>query len=263
LRSRLGELGLREPQASLVVPLGGEGGTLVLHRHEAGVFDKRELSLAARWGRLLGQALQRQRALERSQQRLVEITRAFVEAHEAQDFAQLGHARRVTAYALALGRVVGLGAAQLQDYFAAMLHDIGKLGAGDFSDDDEQHPQRGANLVASSPALEPAVAAIRAHHERWDGSGFPDGLMGTAIPLLARIVAVADCYDALSSERGQALPLREAEKKLAARAQRDLNPELVLLFVNILRRGKATVDLAELDGELLPFPVVRVPAAAP
>ena len=264
LRSRLGELGLREPQASLVVPLGGEGGALVLHRHVAGVFDKHELSLAARWGKLLGQALQRQRALERSQRSLVEITRAFVEAHEAQDFAQLGHARRVTAYALALGRAVGLGAAQLQDlYFAAMLHDIGKLGASDFSDDDEEHPQRGANLVASSPALEAAVAAIRAHHERWDGSGFPDGLMGTAIPLLARIVAVADCYDALSSERGQALPLREAEKKLTARAQRDLDPELVSLFVNILRRGKATVDLAQLDGELLPFSVASVPATAP
>ena len=84
--------------------------------------------------------------------------------------------------------------------------------------EDEVHPQRGANLIASSPLLSRAARGIRAHHERWDGAGFPQELQGEAIPLLGRIVAVADAFDLLSSERGQALPpARSSANSRAAR----------------------------------------------
>ena len=135
-----------------------------------------------------------------------------------------------------------------------MLHDIGKLGAGlDLSIEDIEHPQRGANMVASAGVLRNAAEGIRAHHENWDGSSFPSALRKEAIPLLGRIVAVADTFDVLSSERGQAMPLREVEKALEARSGRELDPSLVHLFINILRQGKSTSDLARLEESDLPF----------
>lgn len=258
LRAAYGELGLRNATSTVVVPIVGRFlryGALVLHRHAGAAFDDEELRVAARWGSVLGEAQSQAFELRRAKLSLVEFTKAFVQAMEAQDFAQLGHAERVTSYALAVGRALELGSQDLVDlYFAAMLHDIGKLGAGlDLSIEDMEHPQRGANLVASANLLRAAAEGIRAHHENWDGSGFPNGLRKEQIPLVARIVAVADVFDVLSSERGQAMPMREVEKALEARAGRELDPSLVQLFINILRQGKSTTDLARLDDSDLPF----------
>ena len=80
-----------------------------------------------------------------------------------------------------------------------MLHDIGKLGQDMALIEDAGHPERGANLLASASLLVNAISAIRHHHERWDGTGFPNKLKGSEVPLLARIVAVADIFDFLSS----------------------------------------------------------------
>src|SRR5690606_12313797 len=102
---------------------------------------------------------------------------------------------------------------------------------------------------------------IRHHHEAWDGSGFPSGLRREAIPQLARIVAVAATFDVLSSERGQALPLREVEKAREARAGSELDPALVSLFINVLRQGKDTTELAKLQETDLPFYPFRDGAA--
>lgn len=258
LRAQYADLGLRDATSTLVVPVAGRFaayGTLVLHRHGPPAFSEEELKQTARWGSVLGEAQAKESELGRAKLSLVEFTRAFMQAFEAQDFAQLGHAERVTAYALALGRSLEITQPQLSDlYFAAMLHDIGKLGTGlDLGIEDLDHPQRGANMVASAGLLEKAAEAIRHHHENWDGSGFPSGLRKQAIPLAARIVAVADTFDTLSSERGQAMPLREVEKALEARAGSELDPTLVSRFGNILRQGRDTVDLGRLQDSDLPF----------
>jgi HD-GYP domain-containing protein (c-di-GMP phosphodiesterase class II) len=258
-RAQYTELGLRDATATLVVPVSGNFvayGSMVLHRHGSPGFTDDDLKQAARWGALLGEAQSQAHEMTRAKHSLVEFTRAFTQAFEAQDFAQLGHAERVTAYALALGRALGLSSKQQADvYFAAMLHDIGKLGSGlDLRLEDLEHPQRGANMVASAAMLKEAAEGIRHHHEAWDGSGFPSGLRKDGIPLLARIVAVADTFDVLSSERGQALPLRDVEKALEARAGRELDPQLVSLFVgNVLRQGKDTAELGKLQETDLPF----------
>ena len=258
LRATLGDLGLRDAKSSLIVPVEGAEhayGAMLLDRHSAEPFTDDDVKLARRWGSVLGDAQALHLDLWRTRQSLVEFTRAFVEAVEAQDFNQLGHAGRVTAYALAIGRTLGFTREQLADlYFAAMLHDVGKLGSGqDLSIEDNAHPQRGANLVASSPLLADATEGIRTHHEHWDGTGFPLHLRKKDIPLLGRIVAVADTFDLLSSERGQALPIHEVEKGLELRAGRELDPELVQLFINILRQGKSTAELGKLENQDLPF----------
>lgn len=256
-RAALGDLGLRKATSALVVPVRSEEapfGALVVHRHEGEAFRDDDLKRVAQWGEVLGEALGQGEALRTTRLSLVEFAKAFVESFEAQDFTQLGHGARVAAYALALGRTLELPRPQLADlYFAATLHDIGKLGAADMKAEDTHHPARGANLVASSPLMAGAATGIRHHHENWDGSGFPDELAGEAIPLLARIVAVADAFDLLSSERGAALPMHEVEKTLQARAGTELDPELVRVMVNLLRKGKSTAELARVRDSDLPF----------
>lgn len=257
-RAELAGLGLREANSALVAPVVGrfeKYGALVLLRHGQAAFSEEELKLATRWASVLGEAQSQATELRLAKLSLVQFTRAFVHAFEAQDFTQLGHGERVTAYALALARALELPRPALADlYFAAMLHDIGKLGNGmDQSVEDLEHPQRGANMVAGSELLLPAAEAIRHHHEAWDGSGFPDGLRKEAIPLLARIVTVADTFDLLSSERGKALPLREVERALEQKSGVTLDPAIVALLINILRQGRDTQELSHLRDSDLPF----------
>lgn len=256
-RSHLGDLGLREANAALVAPLTFEGqhcGALILHRHSKEPFVDEDVKRAVQWGRVLGGVIGLYGDRRQTLRSLIDFTRTFVEAMEAQDFSQLGHAQRVTSYALSIGRVQGLSRDELKSlYFAAMLHDIGKLGNLNLSDENEDHPARGANMLASSPLLAAAARGVRSHHERWDGTGFPDELATESIPLLGRIVALADTFDFLSSERGQALPMRDVEKALEARARHELDPKLVQTLINLLRQGKSTAELGKLEQEDLPF----------
>jgi HD-GYP domain-containing protein (c-di-GMP phosphodiesterase class II) len=248
------QAGVLEAKSTLLVPVKHEDdyGLLVLQRFD-GKLSENDLNTASQWGTLLATSHELRQRASQAQQSLIEFSKTFMEAIESQDFKQLGHAERVTNYALALGRAKGLSRQDLLDlYFAAMLHDVGKLGSGlDLSIEDPNHPQRGANMLSASSLLETARNAIRAHHEHWDGTGFPHKLMGEKIPLLARIIAVADTFDFLSSERGQALTLNEVEKALTVRANKQLDPELVRLFKEILREGKSTKVLAKLNDDAL------------
>jgi HD-GYP domain-containing protein (c-di-GMP phosphodiesterase class II) len=250
----LTQAGVLEAKATLLAPVKHEEdyGLLVLQRFD-GKLSEQELNTASQWGALLATSHELRERASQAQQSLVEFTKTFMEAVESQDFKQLGHAERVMNYALALGRAKGLSRQALLDlYFAAMLHDVGKLGSGlDLSIEDPNHPQRGANMLSASSLLETARNAVRSHHEHWDGTGFPSKLVGEKIPLLARIVAVADTFDFLSSERGQALTLNEVEKALTLRGGKQLDPELVRLFKEILREGKSTKVLAKLNDDAL------------
>lgn len=250
----LTQAGVLEARSTLLTPVKNEEdyGLLVLQRFD-GKLSENDLNTASQWGTLLATSHELRQRASQAQQSLIEFTKTFMEAIESQDFKQLGHAERVTNYALALGRAKGLSRQDLLDlYFAAMLHDVGKLGSGlDLSIEDPNHPQRGANMLTASTLLEVARNAIRAHHESWDGTGFPGKLMGEKIPLLARIITVADTFDFLSSERGQALTLNDVEKALTIRASKQLDPELVRLFKEILREGKSTKVLAKLNDDAL------------
>ncbi|MDP2760030.1 MAG: HD-GYP domain-containing protein [Sideroxyarcus sp.] len=125
-----------------------------------------------------------------------------------------GHGRRVASYAHAIAGALGLPHEQVNSVReAASLHDIGKIGIPDAIltkpgkltaeefDIIKQHPALGAGIVESIPLLARHAPAVRHHHERFDGSGYPDGLRGSDIPLAARIIAVADAFDAMSSNR--------------------------------------------------------------
>jgi len=143
-----------------------------------------------------------------------EVIVALVEAMEAKDSYTHGHTQRVAGLAVAIGRTLRLSSEELRTLNrASLLHDIGKIGVPDailqkpgrLTADEfgmiREHPLRGFAMVEKVPSLHDALGGIRSHHERLDGSGYPDGLMGDAIPLVARIIAVADTFDALTSPR--------------------------------------------------------------
>jgi HD-GYP domain-containing protein (c-di-GMP phosphodiesterase class II) len=135
-------------------------------------------------------------------------------AVEARDGYTAAHVERVRRTSLAIGDVLGIaGDARRQLEFGAVLHDVGKIGIPDAIlakpgplDPEEwevmrQHPGIGRRLLDGVEFLAPAVAAVAHHHERWDGKGYPDGLAAEQIPLMGRIVAVADAFDAMTSDR--------------------------------------------------------------
>ena len=153
-------------------------------------------------------------AIERIQENYNEATTALVAAVEAKDSYTRGHSARLSDYAVTIVERFGLARADLDRIrHAAVLHDIGKIAVGEqiltkdggLSDAErdavQQHPSAGNTMVMSVPSLLPCVPGIRGHHERYDGAGYPDGLSGDRISLDARIIAVADVYDALTSDR--------------------------------------------------------------
>jgi response regulator RpfG family c-di-GMP phosphodiesterase len=170
----------------------------------------------------------------------------LAEAIEAKDPYTKGHCGRTTVYAMALGREARLGDADLEVLeFGAFLHDIGKIGVKDAvllkpgALDDEEwkhmkvHPVVGYQIAAQLDMLRPMMSCIRNHHERWDGSGYPDKLKGEDIPLLARIVCIADAYDAMATDRPykRAIPVDDCKVILRRQAGPQFDPGLVELFL--------------------------------
>jgi HD domain len=150
--------------------------------------------------------------LQRSNEELLELT---VTTLEARDPYTSGHSRRVSAYSRIIGEALSLPTKEIERLsVASLLHDVGKIHEafapilskpGKLTPEEravmESHPIKGAELVRISSHLRHAVEPIRHHHEAWDGSGYPDSLAGNAIPLLSRIIAVADTIDAMASDR--------------------------------------------------------------
>jgi putative nucleotidyltransferase with HDIG domain len=178
---------------------------------------------------------------------------AMASALEARDEYTQGHAQRVGAYAEALARRLGLAEAEVEwARIGGLLHDIGKIGFSDrvFSDEDlslsqdlweeiKQHPARGVGILKELDFLAPALDCVLFHHERIDGKGYPQGIAGEAIPLGARIVAVADVYDAVTTDR----PYKKGRTPAQALAiLRELSgtalcPECVQAFAAWLEEG--------------------------
>lgn len=167
---------------------------------------------------------------------------------EVRDPATKGHAQRVAAYARQLASRLGWGdEAARQIELAGLIHDIGKLvipvailtKPAPLTDREwrvvQRHPVLGEELCRPLPTLAKLLPVIRCHHERWDGLGYPDGLKGTAIPLWARLLAVADSFDALTSDRAyrRGLSSDAALEVLEKGAGQQWDPDLVMAFIGM------------------------------
>lgn len=193
--------------------------------------------------------------LAREREAILRLARAA----EYRDPETGAHLVRMSRYTRLIAERLGLPAAE-QDLLleAAPMHDIGKIGIPDavllkpgrLTDDEfavmKQHTAIGRDILHDSPAplLQCAAAIALAHHEKFDGSGYPQGLAGTAIPLYGRIVAVADVFDALTSERPykMAWPLARAREFLRAEAGRHFDPDCVAAFLSAWDEVRAIHD---------------------
>lgn len=172
----------------------------------------------------------------------------LVEEIEAKDHYTVGHVHRVGEIALAIGQQLGLSQGQLHDVvLASQMHDVGKIAtpdmilqkAGKLTDAEtaemRRHASIGGDIAARVGALRGIAPAVRAHHERFDGAGYPDGLAGEEIPLAARICSVADTYDAMTSTRSyrKALPHETAIAEILRVRGTQLDPRCVDAFVAV------------------------------
>jgi putative nucleotidyltransferase with HDIG domain len=167
---------------------------------------------------------------------------ALAMALDARDPYTAGHSERVSKLSVAMGRALGLSPDELDVLrLGALLHDIGKIGVPDavlrkptaLTDGEmdviKQHPVHGARILQSVPFLARHISIVELHHERWDGRGYPHGLHGEATPLLARLVHVADAYDAMTSARAyrRAMPHWRAMAELRRCAGSDFDAQAV------------------------------------
>ena len=168
-------------------------------------------------------------------------------AIEAKDHTTHEHLQRVQIYAIEIGKELRLSETELQALrTASILHDIGKIAVpeqilckpGKLTPEEFQkikiHPIVGAEILARAQFPYPVVPIVRSHHEKWDGSGYPDGLRGEDIPVGARILSVVDCLDALASDRQyrRALPLDKAMEIVAEQSRKAFDPRIVEILQN-------------------------------
>jgi len=203
---------------------------------------------------------------------LVGLTRSLTAAIDAKDEYTYGHSERVARVAVELGRELGLREAEQNDiYLAGLLHDIGKIGIrddvltkrGPLTDDElkhiQQHPVIGHRILVDLHAMAHLLPGVLNHHERYDGRGYPEGLKGDSIPLLARILAVADSFDAMNTSRPYrtAMPLERVEQILRQGAGIQWDPQVIDAYfrcrdrlVEICQRGLGESLRDALDGAL-------------
>jgi HD-GYP domain-containing protein (c-di-GMP phosphodiesterase class II) len=206
---------------------------------------------------LAGVAVQESRAREGLEDLFMSVIVSLTMALEAKDPYTEGHSVRVAAYSEAIGKQLGLPSAALDMiHRSCLLHDIGKIAVdetilakkGRLNDLEREkmdmHVLIGENILRPIALLHPLLPGVRHHHERFDGSGHPDGLKGENIPIEARIMAVADAFDAMTSNRPyrEPLPEEEALAELRRSAGHQFDPRVVAAFEQIYPAVKRTLE---------------------
>jgi len=214
-----------------------------------------DVAMAIRNARLFKQL---QDELDKKQQLFINTTVALAAAIDAKDHYTRGHTERVTNLVMEIGKRLMKENPHLNDKFledlhiAALLHDIGKIGipeailnkANPLNNEEWQkmrtHPLVGATILQPIKELEEIIMGVKYHHERFDGKGYPEGLSGEHIPLIAAIIAVADSFDAMTTSR----PYRPAKPKESAVAEikslsgQQFHPRVVPIFLQLYQEGK-------------------------
>lgn len=204
-----------------------------------------EATLLEASARMLGSHVNNHRLFQDLDTLIVGITHTLVGAIEARDAYTSGHSDRVALMGRRLAAQLGLSPEQCQDIFlCGLLHDIGKIGIPDnilqkpgrLTDEEfdviKQHPEVGARLLRGLKPLEKLLPGVLHHHESYDGSGYPYGLQGEEIPLMARILAVADAFDAMTSDRPYraGMPVAKAASILEEGRNRQWDGQVVQAF---------------------------------
>lgn len=221
----------------------------VRSRNELGRLGENFNSMAAEVERYIGSL---RLALQENQELLVDSIRALAAAIDAKSPYTRGHSERVSEYAVAIGRHLGLDDDVLRTLqISALLHDVGKIGIedailqkpgtlteGEFAQM-RAHTLKGAAIVSPIKRLRDMLPGIRSHHESWCGGGYPDGLVGEAIPVAARVIAAADVFDAMTTHRPyqRALGSEFVYSRIRELAGQRLDPAVVEAFFAAIAAG--------------------------
>lgn len=222
-------------------------GVLEAINKRYGSFDNDDLEAFIGLANQVAIAVENSNLYQELKETFYETAEALAETIEKRDPYTGGHTKRVMDYSLAIGRVLELPKDSLERLkLAAILHDIGKIGIRDDillkkgrlePDEFEKmnmHPGYGSEILGHVKQLQDVIPGVRFHHEKYDGSGYPDHLKGNDIPLIARIIAVADTFDAITTDRPyrSALSKEQAFEELRRSTGTQLDAEVVNAFFN-------------------------------
>jgi len=187
----------------------------------------------------------------------INSVRMLAAAIDAKDPYTRGHSERVARYSIGIGKNLGLPEKEMRDLrISALLHDVGKIGIDDrilrkpgaLSEDEfevmKQHPAKGAAIMSGVAQLIDIIPGMKYHHEKWSGGGYPDNLEAEQIPMQARIVAIADTFDAMTTNRPyqKAMELGYVVEKIKSFAGTRFDPRVVDAFVTAVKRGDIQIE---------------------
>jgi putative nucleotidyltransferase with HDIG domain len=245
--------GLRDCRCEMAAPLlapSGILGVVVAESPKPGAFNDDSLGIFSSFAHMIAVALENARLHSENRQGFYQTIRMLAHALETRDSYTRGHSERVTWYAVRIAKALGLSERDVEVLEqAGLLHDIGKIGvcdavllkpgALDWNEraEIERHPVIGDEILHPVAFLREALDVVLHHHERYDGTGYPSALKGRDIPLVSRVIAVADAYDAMTSTRPyrQAMPHEAAVEELERLSGAQFDPEVVRAFTVAIR----------------------------
>jgi HD-GYP domain-containing protein (c-di-GMP phosphodiesterase class II) len=231
------------------------GAVAALRKHgDDPLVSSMDLKLVAATTASIGVLIENATLYEDQRSMFLGTLRALTSAIDAKDRYTRGHSERVAYMATRLGDAIGLDAESAQRlHIAGLVHDVGKIGVpeavlgkpGRLTDDEfaliKLHPEIGHRILKDIPQFSDILPGVLYHHERWDGRGYPHGIKGDEIPMFARLIAIADSFDAMSSTRTyrSALPREKVLDEIAKCGGTQFDPQLSRFFVDL--------DFAEYD----------------
>ncbi len=224
-----------------------------LNRRTDRPFDAEDQRLFESLSRQVGIAIENARLYEEVKETFLSTAATLAEAIEKRDPYTGGHVRRVVEICLTVGEELTLNSEETETlHLAAILHDVGKIGIrdvvlqkdGPLTPDElahiREHPELGAEILAPIKQLDAVIPAVRHHQERCDGQGYPDGLKGEEIPMASRIIAVADTFDAMTTDRPYRPRISDeaAVREIQRCAGSQFDPKVVEAFIRAYRAGR-------------------------
>lgn len=237
----------------LAVPVRAGGriiGVLQAVNKISGTFTPEDRDLLMSLAHQVAPAIENALMYEMMRETFYGVSLALAEALEKRDYYTGGHTNRVSSYCMAIAGQLGLSEKEMETlWLSSILHDVGKIGVLDHVlqkpgrlDEKEfeimsRHSQYGSEILSHIKSLRDIVPGVRAHHEQFNGTGYPDGLASDEIPLIARIISVADAFDAMTSDRPyrKALSRKEAFAELERNKGKQFDPDVVSAFLAVHR----------------------------
>jgi HD-GYP domain-containing protein (c-di-GMP phosphodiesterase class II) len=251
LRSELREFSQFEVAAPLLSRREVTGISFLGEKADGKHFSEMDLELISILSHQVSAAIDNAKLLEKTRLFYNSSIRALIAAVEARDAYTRGHAERTSKYAVAVAREMGYGQEEIENLsLGVLVHDIGKIAMSEslltnasspleekLRDEVKTHPKIGATILEQVDTLKWAIPLVLQHHERYDGTGYPNGLSGNEISLDARVLAIADSFDAMTSDRSyrKAMLREDALEELRKNAGTQFDPKIVQIAIPVLQ----------------------------